>query len=261
MDTLHSGQTDLTASSSKDEITGGHASRATRKAVIAPSILAADFSQLGEEVTSVSDAEWIHIDVMDGHFVPNLSFGLPVAQSLVGKTQQHLDVHLMIADPERWAPDYAADFHSVTFHLEAVRDVDAAIVLADKLRSQGTLAGVSVKPGTPVEPLLDKLEHFDLVLVMSVEPGFGGQAFMPEVLEKVRALRTRIDADGLDTLIEIDGGIGVDSAIPSAAAGVDVFVAGSSVFGKLDRAQAITDLRRAVQQGIDSGDAQLGTEK
>lgn len=221
--------------------------RTSRTPLIAPSILAADFSALASEIGRVPNADWLHIDVMDNHFVPNLSFGLPVAKSLLPHTDKHLDVHLMIENPEKWAEDYADDFQSVTFHLEAVTDVDAAIVLADKLRGHGTAAGISIKPNTPVEPLLDHLDKFDLVLVMSVEPGFGGQKFMPEVLDKVRALRSRIDELGLDTLIEIDGGIGPETAAESAAAGVDVYVAGSSVFGKEDPAAAVDEIRTRAQ--------------
>lgn len=226
---------------------------AGQKTIIAPSILAADFSRLAEEIARVDNAEWLHIDVMDAHFVPNLSFGLPVAKSLVPHTDKHLDVHLMIEDPARWAPDYADDFQSVTFHLEAVQDVDEAVALADKLRGMGTMAGISIKPNTPVEPLLDHLEKFDIVLVMSVEPGFGGQKFMPEVLDKVRALRERIDADGLSTLIEIDGGIGIESATPSAEAGVDVYVAGSSVLGHEAPATQVTAIREAAQTALADG--------
>lgn len=218
-----------------------------RNPLIAPSILAADFADLAQEVARVPNADWLHIDVMDNHFVPNLSFGLPVAKSLLPHTDKHLDVHLMIENPEKWAEDYADDFHSVTFHLEAVGDIDTAIALADKLRGHDTMAGISIKPNTPVEPLLDHLDRFDLVLVMSVEPGFGGQKFMPQVLKKVRTLRSRIDADGLDTLIEIDGGIGAETAAESAAAGVDVFVAGSSVFGKPDPAAAVDEIRASAK--------------
>ena len=217
-----------------------------QQTIIAPSILAADFAALAAEVEAISDAEWVHIDVMDGHFVPNLSFGALVAKSLIGKTEQFLDVHLMIEDPQRWVKEYT-DFDNVTFHVEAAGGVEESVALARALRAAGTKAGVSIKPNTPVEPLLEHLAEFDLVLVMSVEPGFGGQKFMPEVLGKVRALRERIDAEGLDTLIEIDGGIGPETAAEAAEAGVDVYVAGSSVFGKEDRNQAIREIRAAAE--------------
>lgn len=211
--------------------------------LIAPSILSADFSRLGEDIDDIASADWIHFDVMDGHFVPNLSFGVPVLKSIVGKTDLPIDCHLMIENPERWAPDYArAGGSSVTFHIEAARE---PVALARELRSLGCRAAFSVKPITPIEPYLELLPEFDMVLVMSVEPGFGGQSFMPEVLDKVRVLRTYIDEHNLETLIQIDGGIAQDTIGQAHEAGCDCFVAGSAVYNYPDRAQAIEDLRQA----------------
>ena len=212
--------------------------------IIAPSILAADFTRLGEEVKSVANAEWIHVDIMDGHFVPNLSFGPDITKAVDGITDQTLDVHLMIQEPAQWVDTYAkAGADCIIFHVEAVEDEAAAPALAAKIRELGVRAGFSIKPNTPIEPWLDKLSHFDLALVMSVEPGFGGQKFMPEMLDKVRKLRSAIDEQGLDTLIEIDGGISADTIAQSAEAGCDAFVAGSAIFKQADRAAEVENLR------------------
>lgn len=212
--------------------------------IIAPSILAADFTRLGEEVKSVANAEWIHVDIMDGHFVPNLSFGPDITKAVDGITEQTLDVHLMIQEPAQWVDTYAkAGADCIIFHVEAVEDEAAALALAAKIRELGVRAGFSIKPNTPIEPWLDKLSHFDLALVMSVEPGFGGQKFMPEMLDKVRKLRSAIDEQGLDTLIEIDGGISADTIAQSAEAGCDAFVAGSAIFKQADRAAEVENLR------------------
>ena len=210
--------------------------------IIAPSILAADFSRLGEQVRAVHNADWIHVDIMDGHFVPNLSFGPDITRTVDKVTDQHLDVHLMIENPEKWVDAYIdAGADCVIFHVEATED---HVALAKHLRGKGDKAGFSLKPGTPIEPYLADLEHFDLVLVMSVEPGFGGQSFMPDMLAKVRTLREAIDSASLDTLIEIDGGISEKTIEQAAEAGCDAYVAGSAVYGKDDPAAAVDELRR-----------------
>lgn len=210
--------------------------------IIAPSILAADFSQLGEEVRAVDNADWIHVDIMDGHFVPNLSFGPDITMTVNNITDQHLDVHLMIENPEEWVDKYIeAGADCVIFHVEATPD---HVALAKHLCSKGVKAGFSLKPGTPIEPYLADLRFFDLVLVMSVEPGFGGQSFMPDQLDKVRTLREAIDNNNLTTLIEIDGGISEHTIAQAAEAGCDAYVAGSAIYGKDDRAAAVDNLRR-----------------
>ena len=217
---------------------------------IAPSILAADYAALGEDVRKVANADLIHVDIMDGHFVPNLSFGPDVTKAVNGVTEQFLDMHLMIEQPERWFETYAAaGGDRMVFHVEAVDDHVAAARLCKEL---GVQSGFAIKPGTPVEPYLDSLEHFDEVMVMSVEPGFGGQKFMPEVLTKVMTLRDAIAQQGLDTIIGIDGGISGETIAQAAAAGVDAFVAGSAVFGAENPAEAVERLRELAREARES---------
>jgi ribulose-phosphate 3-epimerase len=212
-----------------------------REPMIAPSLLSADFARLAEESQRVADADWLHFDVMDAHFVPNLTFGLPVMQAVQAVSPVPLDAHLMIDDPARWAPGYAeAGARNVTVHAEACPDPRA---VARDIRAAGALAGLALKPGTPLEGYLDVLTDFDTLLVMSVEPGFGGQSFIPDVLTKVRAARKLVDSGHLTLLVEIDGGINADTIEQAAEAGVDMFVAGSAVYGADDPSKAIAALR------------------
>lgn len=212
---------------------------------IHPSILSADFARLGEELAAISTADAAHIDVMDNHFVPNLTWGPPVVQRLREVSPVPFDVHLMIEDADRWAPRYAEiGCESVTFHAEAAI---APIKLARQLRSNGAQAGMALRPATPVEPYLDLLAggELDLLLVMTVEPGFGGQAFLEVTLPKIRRAAQALRGSQVPVALQVDGGITEETIARAAEAGADVFVAGSAVYGVEDPAEAIAALRRS----------------
>ena len=208
---------------------------------ISPSILNSDFSRIGEELGRIASADWAHVDVMDNHFVPNLTLGLPVVESLLKVSPIPVDCHLMIEDPDRWAPAFAeAGAHSVTFHAEAAA---APIRLARELRKQGARAGLAVKPATAIEPYLELLPELDMLLIMTVEPGFGGQPFLESMLPKIRRTRQAVSGSGLDVWIQVDGGVSAATIERCAEAGADVFVAGSAVYGAEDAAASIAELR------------------
>jgi ribulose-phosphate 3-epimerase len=209
--------------------------------LISPSILAADFANLEAELRAIGNADWAHVDVMDNHFVPNLTLGLPVVEALVRVSPIPLDCHLMIEDPDRWAPAYAeAGARSVTFHVEAAHD---PVRLSRAIRSAGARAAFALKPGTAFDPYEPLLTEVDMVLVMTVEPGFGGQSFMTDQMTKVRQVREAVRRHGGEIWVQVDGGVSAETIEVCAEAGADVFVAGSAVYGADSAAAAVEELR------------------
>ena len=220
------------------------------KRILAPSILASDFSQLGDECRRVAEAgaDWIHVDVMDGHFVPNISIGVPVVRSLRPATDLPLDVHLMIEEPGRYLDAFlSAGADWITFHIEAQPDPGP---LLDRIHELGRHGGVALRPATPVERVLDIVPQCDMVLVMTVEPGFGGQSFMTEPLAKISELRRVADEHGRDLRVAVDGGIDLETLPQALAAGADVFVVGSAIFGAKDVARTVERFRSVMLDGV-----------
>jgi ribulose-phosphate 3-epimerase len=212
---------------------------------ITPSILNADFASLGAEVARIGSADWVHVDIMDNHFVPNLTFGPAMVEALARSTGRPLDAHLMIEDPDRNALEYVeAGCGSVTFHVEAAR---APVRLARELRAHGARASMALKPATPIEPYEDLLPELDMLLLMTVEPGFGGQKFLDLCLPKIRRARELMHKHGVETWLQVDGGVSLETIERCAEAGADVFVAGSAVYSADDPDRMIAELRSAAE--------------
>ncbi|AZN29279.1 ribulose-phosphate 3-epimerase [Flaviflexus salsibiostraticola] len=209
--------------------------------LISPSILNSDIGNLAGELNRISNADWAHVDVMDNHFVPNLTWGIPVIEAAKKYSPVPIDAHLMIANPDRWVPGFVeAGADSVTFHAEAVA---APIRLAREVRAMGARAGIALNPATQIDDYIDILDEFDMVLCMTVEPGFGGQPFIASVMPKVARLRELINKKGLETWIQVDGGVSADTIAQAAEAGANNFVAGSAVYKAEDAANAVDTLR------------------
>ena len=216
--------------------------------ILAPSLLAADFTRLGEQIkeTEKAGAQYLHIDVMDGVFVPSISFGMPLIESIRPISRQFFDVHLMIVHPEKYIEEFVrCGADGITFHLEAAENADALI---KKIHDCGARAVISIKPATPLEEVFPYLDQIEMVLLMSVEPGFGGQAFIPESYERIRQMRSYIDSHGLRVKIEVDGGVGKKNIREVINAGADVFVAGSGVFRKNSISDNITRFQEAFRE-------------